>query len=115
MINPINPLRHQHSLLLIHHSLGVLPHNIIQPSDHPQALRNLRMHGPVHVIQQIQSFADQLVPVLQITLLNLVLSSGVEIIRVSRPRIDVLDDGEDVQDILLVKYQFSFRIEMVVS
>jgi hypothetical protein len=114
VVDPVDPLRHQHGFLLVRHGLRVFPHDVVQPGDHSQALGDLRMHDPVHVVQQIQRFADQLVSVFQVSLLDLVLSRRVEIVGVRRPRIDVLHYGEDVEDVLLVEYQLVLGLEVVV-
>jgi hypothetical protein len=52
----------------------MVPHDVVEAGEHAQTLGNLRVHGAVHVVQQVQRLADQLVPVLQETLLDLALS-----------------------------------------
>jgi hypothetical protein len=61
-------------LLLAGHGLDMVPHDVVEAGEHAEALGNLRVHGAVHVVQQVQRLADQLVPVLQETLLDLALS-----------------------------------------
>lgn len=114
MIDSVNPFRHQHCLLLIGHRFRMLAHNIIQSGNHPQALRNLRMHRPVHVIQQIQRLADQLEAVLQESLLDLALARRVEIVGVRGPRIYVLDHREYVEDVLFEKHELGLGVQVVV-
>jgi hypothetical protein len=60
-------------LLLAGHGLDMVPHDVVEAGEHAEALGNLRVHGAVHVVQQVQRLADQLVPVLQETLLDLAL------------------------------------------
>lgn len=83
MIYPVNSLRHENSLLLSGKSLPVIAHYVIQPSEHSETLRDLRMHSAVDVVQQIQCFADQFVSVLQVSLLNLALTCRVKVVRVA--------------------------------
>ena len=57
----------------------------------------------LHIVQEIESFTDQLVSVLQESLLDLGLSGRVEVVGVSGPRVDVLHNGENVDDILFIE------------
>lgn len=114
MVDSVDPLRHQHCFLLIRHRFRMFTHNIIQSCNHPQTLRNLRMHRPVHVIQQIQRLADQLEAVLQEPLLDLALARRVEIVGVRSPRIYMLDDREYIEDVLFEKHELVFRVQVVV-
>ena len=43
----------------------------------------------------------QFVAVFEISLLNLRLSRGIKVVSICGPRIDVFDDGEDVDDVLV--------------
>jgi hypothetical protein len=52
----------------------MVPHDVVEAGEHAEALGNLRVHGAVHIVQQVQRLADQLVPVLQETLLDLALT-----------------------------------------
>lgn len=115
MIDSIHPLRHEHRLLLEGHRFRVVAHDVIQSGQHAQALRNLRMHGAVHVVQQIQRLADQLVALLQVAVLDLTLAGRVEVVGVAGARIDVLDDGKYVDDVLLEERQPVLRVEIVLA
>lgn len=115
MVYSVDSFRHQHRFLLVRHRLRVLTHNIIQSGNHSQTLRNLWMHRPVHIIQQIQCLADQLEPILQEPLLDLVLACRVEIVGVSSPRIYMLDNGEYVEDVLFEKHKLIFGIQVVIT
>ena len=44
--------------------LYVITHDVVEPGEHSQALRNLGVHSTVHVVQQVQRLADQLIAVL---------------------------------------------------
>ena len=61
------------------------------------------MHGTVDVVQQVEGLVDELVAVLEETLLDLGLAGGVEVVGVGGPWVDVLDDGEDVDHVLVVE------------
>lgn len=58
MIDSVDSLRHEHSLLLVGHGVSMFPGNVAQSRNHAQTLRNLAVHGSVHVVQQIQCFGD---------------------------------------------------------
>ena len=45
-----------------------------RPGEHSETLCNLWVHGTVHVVKQVEGLADQLVAVLQETLLDLALT-----------------------------------------
>ena len=46
-------------------------HHIISPGKHSQALCDLRVHGTVDVVQEVEGLVDELVAVLEETLLDL--------------------------------------------
>lgn len=62
MIDAIDPLGHKHRLLLVGHGVAVVAGDVAQARHHAQTLRDLAVHGAVHVVQQIQRLRDQLVP-----------------------------------------------------
>jgi hypothetical protein len=74
MLQPVDPLAHEDGLLLAGHGLHVVAHDVVEPGEHAQTLGNLRVHGPVHVVQEVERLADQLVAVLQEALLDLALA-----------------------------------------
>jgi len=83
MIDAVDSFRHKHSLLLSSERLRVIAHYVIQSRQHSETLRDLGMHGAIHIIQKIQRLADQFVSVLQITLLDLALAGGVKVVRIA--------------------------------
>lgn len=83
MIDAVDTFRHEDGLLLDGHGLRMIAHDVIQPSQHSQTLGDLRVHGAVHVVEQVQRFVDQFVAFFEEALLNFVLSSCVEIVRVA--------------------------------
>jgi len=48
-------------------------------------------------------------------LLDLGLAGGVEVVGVRGPRVDVLDDGEDVDDVLLVEEHDVLLVQRVLA
>ena len=85
----VYPLGHQDRLLLATHSLNVVSHDVVQPGQHAQALHihdsqlnqnkkfsltnikkvifylcNLGVHGAINIVQQVESFRYQLIPIL---------------------------------------------------
>lgn len=84
MVNAVNSLRHENCLLLVCHGLSMLPHDVVEASKHAKALGNLGMHGTIHIVEQVQSFADQFVTFLEVALLDLGLASRVEVVRITR-------------------------------
>jgi hypothetical protein len=82
MIDAVDPLGHEHRLLLIGHGLPVFSGDVAETRDHPQTLRYLGMHRSVHVVEQIQSLRDQFVALSHLTRLYFTLSGGVEVVRV---------------------------------
>jgi hypothetical protein len=67
----------------------------------------------LHVVQEVQRFANELISVLEETLLNLGLAGGVEIVRVGGPWVDVFNHWENVDDILLVEKHNVLLVERV--
>lgn len=81
MIDSIDPLTHQHRSLLNRQRFLRIAHDVAEPRQHPQTLRVLRVHRSVHVGQQIERLTDQVVPVLEVALLDLRLAGGVKVVR----------------------------------
>lgn len=80
MINSVDPLGHQHSFLLVGHGIPVLAGDVAQPRHHAEALRDLAVHGSVHVVEQVQRLGDQLMALRHGARLDLVLTSRVEVV-----------------------------------
>lgn len=93
----------------------MIAHDVIQPGDHPQTLCDFGMHRAIDIVQQTERLAYQLVPLLQVTLVNFTLTSRIEIIRVRSSWIYVFHHRKNIQDILLIEDHFIFRFEIVVS
>ena len=74
MLEAVDPLAHEDGLLLAGHGLHVVAHDVVEAGEHAEALGNLGVHGPVHVVEQVERLADELVAVLQETLLDLALA-----------------------------------------
>lgn len=47
--------------------LVVVSHDVVEASQQTQAGTDLYVHGPVHVVEQVQSLVDQLTALLQVT------------------------------------------------
>merc|ERR1719347_2479953 len=90
MIDTVHSLRHQHGLLLTAHGLHVISHDVVQSGQHPQALRDLGVHRSVDVVEQVERLRDELVAVLEVTLLDLRLTGRVEVVGVSGSGAEVL-------------------------
>ena len=59
------------------------------------------MHCAVDIVEKVESFADELVTILEEALLDLALARRVEVVGVRSSGIDVFNDGIHVDDILL--------------
>ena len=101
VVDAVHPLGHEDGLLLAAHGLHAVAHDVVQPGEHTQALCYLGVHGAVHVVQQVECFRNQLISILQETLLNLGLSSCVEVVGIRGPWVDVLDNGIHVDNVIL--------------
>lgn len=82
MINTVDPFGHKHGLLLIGHGVPVFPGDVAEPRNHPKALRDLAVHGSIHVVEEVQSLRYQFVPFRNGARLDLVLARCVEIVGV---------------------------------
>lgn len=82
VVDAVDALGHEHRLLLVGHGVAVVARDVAQARHHAQALRDLAVHGAVHVVQQVERLRDQLVPLRHRSRLDLVLSSRVEVVRV---------------------------------
>ena len=71
MVDPIDPLGHEHRLLLELQCLWIISHDVIKPGQHALTLGDFWMHGAVDVVQQVQGLVDQFVAVFQVALLDL--------------------------------------------
>ena len=59
------------------------------------------MHCAIDIVEKVESFADELVTILEEALLDLALARRVEVVGVRSSGIDVFNDGIHVDDILL--------------
>ena len=73
------------------------------------------MHGPINIIQQIQSLTDQLIAILKVSLLDFVLSSGVEVVGIRCTRIDVLHHREHIHNVVFLERWLVLAFEIVFS
>ena len=74
VLQPVHSFAHKDGLLLAGHGLHMVPHDVVEAGQHSQALGYLGMHGTVHVVQQVQRLANQLVAVLEESRLDLALA-----------------------------------------
>jgi hypothetical protein len=47
VIDPVDALGHQDGLLLVSQSLCVIPHDVVQPGQHAEALSDFGMHSAI--------------------------------------------------------------------
>ena len=55
VVDAVDPLGHEDSLLLEGQSLGVIAHDVVEPGEHSKALRDFWMHGTVAAKKQISN------------------------------------------------------------
>uniref|UniRef100_A0A6B0VBG7 Uncharacterized protein n=1 Tax=Ixodes ricinus TaxID=34613 RepID=A0A6B0VBG7_IXORI len=101
MVDAIHPFTHEHCFLLVSHCLHVVPHDVVESGEQAQALGNLRVHGPVHVVHEVEGLADELVALPEQALLDLALARQVEAVGIRGPGMHVLGHGEHVHHVLL--------------
>ena len=66
MINAINSFGHEDDLLLAAHGLHVVPHNVVESSQHAEAISHLYMHGTINIVEMIESFRDEFIAIFQV-------------------------------------------------
>ena len=96
-------------LALCMNSIGLHPHDIFAYRTHQGYDKTL------HIVQEIQSFADKFVSVLEKSLLDFGLAGRVEVVSVGGARVNVLDDGKDVDHVLLVEGEQVLHVQDVLA
>ncbi len=67
--------------------LSVFAHDVVESRQETETRGDLGVHSSVHVVEEVESFTDQLVAFTQQTLLDLALTARKEVIRVRRLQI----------------------------
>jgi len=63
--------------------LSVISHDVVEPGQEPETCGDLRMHGAVHVVEQVQGLQDQVITLLDQPLLDLRLTTREKVIRIT--------------------------------
>lgn len=64
--------------------LGVIAHDVVESGEKAGARGDLRMHRPIHIVEQIEGLTDEVEALRQKALLDLVLSTCEHMVRVCR-------------------------------
>ena len=62
--------------------LRIVTHDIVQPGQKTCTGRYLWVHGTIDIVQKVESFTDQFVPITEVALLNFVLAAGEHMVRI---------------------------------